>query len=539
MPYMALWIWEGQFWLMLYGFISAIPLLANIFLIAKKRFALASMNIFLFGVVNIFIYDDGIGGDNGFYYFFFPELISIYLLFDNKEKRYQFAAIIALLLTILLTNINGWSPNLYSKFTDISPSTNHLAIINFFVAMACSFGQVWFMLKAIRKAEKSYLDSLSEAEELAETKSQFLSNMSHELRTPMNAVIGLSDLLIRENSSTTQRIHLDALRFSSYNLLHIINDILDYSRIEAGKVELESNDFDLITLLKNLEISLTPIAAEKKLDLIFDLDSNLPRKVNGDGNRLTQVLNNLINNGIKFTQKGWIRVQIIVLKADENYITIKFLVKDTGIGIPANKTELIFERFTQASSETTRKYGGTGLGLAICNKILLLQNSHIAVNSIVGEGSEFSFELNFKTALNGVDHLLNDTHNNSSLIGMNVLLAEDNEINQLVARNYLESWGVNLKVVNNGLEAVDYIYANHVDIVLMDLQMPEMDGYQASRKIRDMRDGKYSRLPIIALTASSHYEVGEQYRRSGMNDFVHKPFNPEVLFQKMASYRVA
>jgi signal transduction histidine kinase/CheY-like chemotaxis protein len=536
---MALWIWEGKFWLMLYGFISAVPLIANVFLISKKKFALASMNIFLFGLVNIFIYDDGIGGNNGFYYFFFSELISIYILFDNSEKRYQFVAIIALLLTVLLTNIPGWSPNLYARFPDILPSTKYLSRINFFMSLACTLGQVWFMLKAIRKAEKSYILSLAKAEELAETKSQFLSNMSHELRTPMNAVIGLSDLLIRDNPDSPQRKNLDALKFSSYHLLHIINDILDYSRIEAGKVELEASNFDLLLLLNNLETSLTPLAAEKNLDLIFDLDPNLSRCLIGDANRLTQVLNNLINNGIKFTDKGWIRVQIIVLKLEEDATSIKFLVKDTGIGIPTDKTALIFERFTQASSETTRKYGGTGLGLAICNKLLLLQDSHISVQSILGEGSEFSFELRFKkAALKVPDNKLIDT-DCSSLNGLHVLLAEDNEINQLVAKKYLESWGVELKTVKNGIEAVNYLDTHHVDLVLMDLQMPEMDGYQASRKIREMHNGKYSSLPIIALTASSQFEVGEQYRKSGMNDYVHKPFNPDLLYRIIASHTLA
>lgn len=538
-PYITLWIWEGQFWLMLYAFISAIPLIANIYLISKNKFAVASMNVFIFGMLNIYIYDDGIGGNNGFYYFFFSQLISIFILFEQSEKRFQLAAGFSLILTVILTNISGLSPKLYNVFPEVSPSTTHLLGINFVVASLCTLGQVWFMLMAVRKAEKSYLVSLKSAEELADTKSQFLSNMSHELRTPMNAVVGLSDMLLRESPTASQRKHLDALRFSSYHLLHVINDILDYSRIESGKFELESNDFDLLNLLKNLQSSLTPLAAEKKLDLIFDLDPNLPQYLNGDANKLTQILNNLINNAIKFTVVGWIRVQVIVLKSNENEVTVKFLIKDTGIGIPADKTELIFERFTQASSDTTRIYGGTGLGLAICNKILFLQNSQITVNSALGEGSEFSFELSFNYAANETQNTNSELLSNTLLEGINVLLAEDNEINQLVAKNYLESWGVNLFIVKNGVEAVDYININKVDIVLMDLQMPEMDGYQASRKIREMNNGKYASLPIIALTASSQYEVGEQYRSSGMNDYVHKPFNPDVLYQKMASYMVA
>lgn len=523
---------------MLLGLISAIPLALNIYLIPRNKSALASLNIFLFGLANIYIYDDGIGGNNGFYYYFFSELLSIFILFDSKEKNFQRAAVIILLLAVIFTNVPGWSPRLYSQFPEMSPDKLKLATVNFIMALGCSTGQVWFMLKAIRKAEVSYIDSIQKANDLANTKSQFLSNMSHELRTPMNALIGISEVLIREKPSESQLKHLEALRFSSYQLLHVINDILDYSRIESGKVELESIEFDLSKLIQNLHTSLAPIAAEKGLDLLLVVDEDLPRFVKGDGNRLTQILNNLVNNGIKFTHEGWIRIQVILLKKDDEHVYVKFLVKDTGIGIPADKTNLIFERFTQASSDTTRKYGGTGLGLAICSKLLQLQNSQISVSSVVGEGSEFSFELQFGHVEDStIDPTLQPT--TGSLAGRNILLAEDNEINQMVAKSVLEGWGVNLKVVKNGLEAVQYVDCNQVDLVLMDLQMPEMDGYQASMKIREMHSGKFSSLPIIALTASSQYEVGEQYRRSGMNDYVNKPFQPDELYIKLMNYLVA
>jgi signal transduction histidine kinase/CheY-like chemotaxis protein len=539
-PYMGLWVWEGEFWLMLYGFISAIPLLLNFYFITKKKFALSSLNIFLFGLANIYIYDDGIGGNNGFYFYFFSELLSIFILFENRERRYQTIALLFLLLAVITTNVKGWSPRLYSQFPEMSPDKLRLATINFIMALTCATGEVWFMLKAIRKAEISYIDSIEKANELANTKSEFLSNMSHELRTPMNALIGISEVLIREKPNNSQMKHLEALRFSSYQLLHVINDILDYSRIESGKVELEEIDFDLTKLIQNLQTSLTPIASEKGLDLILVADEGLPQLVRGDANRLTQILNNLINNGIKFTHNGWIRIQVILLKKDDDHVFVKFLVKDTGIGIPADKTELIFERFTQASSETTRKYGGTGLGLAICNKLLQLHGSQIKVVSAVGEGSEFSFELKF----GNVNESLNQPNSElesgfDTLTGRHILLAEDNEINQMVAKNVLESWGVHLKIVKNGLEAVNHIDCNPVDLVLMDLQMPEMDGYQASMKIREMHEGKFASLPIIALTASSQFEVGEQYRRSGMNDFLNKPFKPEDLYRKMINCLVA
>jgi CheY-like chemotaxis protein/nitrogen-specific signal transduction histidine kinase len=393
------------------------------------------------------------------------------------------------------------------------------------------------MIKAVYLAEKSLKNALSKAQELSELKSQFLSNMSHELRTPMNAVVGISSLLLRENPREDQRKNLEVLRFSSGHLLHIINDILDYSRIEAGKIELENTSFHLPQLLETLRASLTPLAEEKKIDLLFDIDKSIPDFVKGDSNRLTQILNNLLNNALKFTQKGWVRLQVICISNDGVHAKIKFSVKDTGIGIDPEKQNLIFERFSQASSETTRKYGGTGLGLAICRKIAHLHGSEIELKSSPGEGSEFFFTICYLLE-KSVEPAAGLTEE-GVLSGKKILLAEDNAINQLVARNVLEQWGVELKVVENGRQAVEHLEFNRVDLILMDLQMPEMDGYQASRLIRQMKNGLYASLPIIALTASSQYEVSEQYRRSGMNDFLNKPFNPEELYRKMAGCLLA
>jgi len=398
--------------------------------------------------------------------------------------------------------------------------------------MLLTFGQGFLMTKSVFKAEKSLKNALSKAEELAELKSQFLSNMSHELRTPMNAVVGISSLLLRENPREDQRKNLEVLRFSSGHLLHIINDILDYSRIEAGGIELEKTPFHLPQLLETLRASLSPLAQEKGIDLLLDVDKSLPDFVRGDSNRLTQILNNLLNNALKFTPNGWVRLQVICVSGDGKSVGVKFIIQDTGIGIDQTKQQLIFERFSQASSETTRKYGGTGLGLAICRKIARLHGSEIELKSEPGKGSQFYFTILYE--LEPSSNTKPVLPAEGMLSGKKILLAEDNAINQLVARNVLDKWGVELKVVENGREAVEHLEGHRVDLVLMDLQMPEMDGYQASRLIRQMKNGLYATLPIIALTASSQYEVSEQYRRCGMNDFLNKPFNPEELYRKMA-----
>ncbi len=531
-PYIIIWLLKGNQTLFLLGLLSATPLLLNIYFLKRKQIPAVAFNFICFGLINIFLYDDGIGGRNGFYYYFFSTLIGIFLLFEPGEKKFRIASVSLLFLTILLTNIPGASPRLYHYFPGAYEGVFQLSTINFFMAMLLTFGQGFLMTKAVFTAEKSLKNALSKAEELAELKSQFLSNMSHELRTPMNAVVGISSLLLRENPREDQRKNLEVLRFSSGHLLHIINDILDYSRIEAGGIELEKTPFHLPQLLETLRASLSPLAQEKGIDLLLDVDKSLPDFVRGDSNRLTQILNNLLNNALKFTPSGWVRLQVICVSGDGKNVGVKFIIQDTGIGIDQTKQQLIFERFSQASSETTRKYGGTGLGLAICRKIARLHGSEIELKSEPGKGSQFYFTILYE---------LEPSTNNKTVLpaegmlsGKKILLAEDNAINQLVARNVLEKWGVELKVVENGREAVEHLEGHRVDLVLMDLQMPEMDGYQASRLIRQMKNGLYSTLPIIALTASSQYEVSEQYRRCGMNDFLNKPFNPEELYRKMA-----
>lgn len=516
------------------GLISASPLLLNIYLLKKNQVAASAFNIVCFGILNIYMYDDGIGVKNGFYFYFFSTLIGIFLLFDASERKYRIFSLVLLFAAASMTNIPGASPRLYQYFPNSYDGPVQLSTINFIMSLLITLGQGIIMIKSIYIAERSLKSALIKAEELAELKSQFLSNMSHELRTPMNAVVGITSQLMKDNPREDQRKNLEVLRFSSGHLLHIINDILDYSRIEAGKIELENTSFNLPALLETLRASLSPLASEKGVDLLLEVDREIPVMIEGDPNRLTQVLNNLLNNALKFTHKGWVRLQAICVSNDGGFASVKFCIRDTGIGIEPEKRALIFERFSQASSETTRKYGGTGLGLAICLKLVQLHDSEIHVESTPGEGSEFSFIFRYK--IQAVTQPENAVVPEGALKGKRVLLAEDNAINQLVARNVLEKWGVDLKVVENGREAVEHLETNRVDLVLMDLQMPEMDGYQASRQIRKMKNGLYAALPIIALTASSHYEVSEQYRRSGMNDFLNKPFNADELYRKMAGF---
>lgn len=267
-------------------------------------------------------------------------------------------------------------------------------------------------------------------------------------------------------------------------------------------------------------------------------DTDLNITVIGDPVRLGQILTNLISNAVKFTHEGKVTIYATVAKNDQDQISIDFKVEDTGIGIPADKIDCIFESFTQASSETTRKYGGTGLGLAITKRLLELQNSNIYVKSQAGQGSVFYFQLSFKTSQHKVNHQIPEALPTvRSLKGMKILIAEDNMMNVVLMKNFMKGWDVETDIAENGLLAVELVQINDYDLVLMDLQMPEMDGYQATAKIRALPEKKYLDLPIIALTASAMLDIRDIAYTSGMNDFVSKPFNPNELYAKLAVYR--
>ncbi len=385
-------------------------------------------------------------------------------------------------------------------------------------------------------AEKEILLTKEQAELASMAKAQFLSTMSHEIRTPMNAVIGMTHLLLQDDPRADQVEHLQALRFSSENLLALINDILDFSKIEAGKIEFEKADFNIKYLINSINQSLAYRAQEKGIRILSDLDDQLPEMVVGDPTRLSQILNNLVSNAVKFTEQGEVRVEAKVVNQSLETITIHFAVIDTGIGISQDELIKIFDSFSQASSDTTRKFGGTGLGLAITKRLLDLQKSKIEVESTPGKGANFFFDLGFgissrqteKEVKSNIDQIVPD-----NLKETHILLAEDNPMNVLVARKFLLKWDVILDVANNGKIAVEKALACDYDLVLMDLEMPVMDGYQAATEIKKKKPD----LPIIALTASATTDVQEKVFQIGMKHFITKPFNPNDLYNSILKYR--
>ncbi|MDR3716890.1 MAG: response regulator [Puia sp.] len=397
-------------------------------------------------------------------------------------------------------------------------------------------GVISFLEEQIRKTktlETELILAKEAAEKAARAKSDFLSVMSHEIRTPLNAITGLSHLLMEEEHYPHQTENMTALRLSADNLLHLINDILDFGKIEEGKIVFSEKDMDLRRLVTNIKMANRIHADERgnKIELI--LDNELPPFVRGDDMRLGQVLNNLISNAVKFTQNGQITVEVLLNKVNESTVTIDFSVTDTGIGIEKGKQELIFERFAQANSEITREFGGSGLGLSIVKRLLNLQNSDIYVDSEAGSGSRFFFSLNFKkTALCRQEHSLPLFGERADLKGLKILLVEDVEFNVLVAEKMLSKWNARVATASNGLKALGKLKEDNFDIVLMDLQMPVMDGYTATTHIREFD----KTTPIIALTASTSMEIQQKAFDCGMTDYLSKPFNPNDLLNTILKY---
>ena len=375
---------------------------------------------------------------------------------------------------------------------------------------------------------------LAEASRVA--KSRFLANMSHEIRTPMNAVIGLTYLLQRLPTTVEQAEYLEAIQGSSQNLLTIINDILDSSKIEAGKLTLERVPFGLRGLLARVARMFAFATASKGLALDVVLDPDVPVAILGDALRLNQILVNLIGNAIKFTTAGGVTLRVgATPAAAPGHWRLRVAVEDTGIGIPADKLEAIFEDFAQANTATTRQFGGTGLGLSIARNLVELYGGELRVESAPGVGSTFWFELPCEAA----DPALVPAEGPAVLApfapALRVLVAEDNALNQLVARKTLEAWNVTVTIAENGRLAVEAANEQAFDAVLMDVQMPEMDGYEATRQLR-RRFPDRARLPIIGLTASALPEDRVLALEAGMNDTLPKPFDPAVLYGALARY---
>lgn len=382
---------------------------------------------------------------------------------------------------------------------------------------------------SLRKAKES-------AEAASKAKTDFLSTISHEIRTPLNAVVGISHFLMSENPRRDQKESLESLQFSAEHLTALINDILDYNKLESGSIEFEYTEVDLEQLANKITKTHGAVAKKKGIRLLVEFDEKIHPLVLADSTRIYQVFNNLINNALKFTSKGYVKLIATLVESTDKMQVLRFEIIDTGIGIPKSKHGLIFERFTQAGSSTTREYGGTGLGLAIIKRILNMVDSEIYVDSDEGKGTRFWFELGFiKVEISKTDPATIEEAEAEIIAGKKILLVEDNQMNIMVAEKFLKKWNLEVEVAYNGAEAVAKAEHNVYDLVLMDLQMPVMDGYKATRLIREFD----KKTPIIALTASALLKVRQDVIAAGMNDYITKPFDPSELKKKIANYMKA
>ncbi len=361
-------------------------------------------------------------------------------------------------------------------------------------------------------------------------KSEFLSNMSHEIRTPLNAIVGLSHILLKDKPTGSQKGTLETILFSANNLLALVNSILDFGKLDENKMKLENIAIDLRWIAKNIIVAAQPFANEKKIRLEYIVDDRLPEKLQGDPTRITQIITNLINNAIKFTDRGAVKLSIQVEEIKMEQARIRFVVEDSGIGISPEEQKIIFKRFTQADSSTSRKFGGAGLGLAICVKLLTLYKTQLQLKSVPGQGSAFEFTLLLPIITDREEEVLTRSADSAKpLRGFTILLAEDNKLNALIAQSLLEDYGAKVDVVNTGKEALKKFDKKVHQMVIMDINMPEMDGFEATKRLRSSG----SRVPVLALTATLAVEIAEKAKSAGITDIVVKPFDPDKLCGKI------
>jgi signal transduction histidine kinase/CheY-like chemotaxis protein len=523
-------------------FIAGIFVFAiNGFAIYKSRFTIAYV---IFGLMANFLmvtFDAGLSGKTASFVYYFPLLLSNYVLTEPNEKRSRILLFVVTLLCIYLINFTPLTPK-YALLLEDASSIYIFTVFNIGVSILASIFILQTIVKAYLSSEKRLKDEREklieseqralaaklEAEKASKEKSNFLSTISHEIRTPIHAVIGISNLLIEQKTMPEQAKNLSVLKYSAENLLNLINNVLDLNKIEAGKLELNPSPTNLFELLNRICSLFEFQSSEKSIAFIKDF-SLTHHTYELDSLRLSQVLTNLLSNAIRFTEHGSIAIRVKELSENEKESTLLFEISDTGRGIESKDLSKIFDRYKQVGPPASSLYEGSGLGLAITKSIINLMHSDVSVESSVGKGSRFFFTLILNKKEENVLLHYNQNAAGVSQKALHILLAEDNDLNILVITQFLTRFGYQVEVVKDGKEAVEACSTGNFDIVLMDLHMPLMNGYEAAQAIRN----RSIHTPIIALTADAFAETLNKALSNGIDDYVLKPFNPEELLDKI------
>ena len=387
-----------------------------------------------------------------------------------------------------------------------------------------------------KQREQEILRAKETAEQTMKSQETFLATMSHEIRTPLNAILGLADLMLNSNPREDQKKLLETIKFSGDNLTTLVNDILNYAKLEAGEIALDSKPFNLLTFIQGTKLTYKNLSNRQGVSFRLLLEDDLPEIVVGDVNRLGQILNNLLNNAVKFTQQGQIVLSIHEESVQDDQRTLLFEITDTGVGIPADRLPVIFDPYQQASSDTAQQYGGTGLGLSIVKSLVERQGGKITLHSTEGEGTTFRVQLPFSVPEGGTKEEASppEVPVYCSLNGLRVLYADDVIPNQLLIEGLASQWDIVLDTALDGREALEKAKQHHYDVILMDIQMPTMDGYRAAQEIRKLSNAHYQRVPIIALSASVSDDIRHRIQQSGMNDYLPKPLDVCQLHTKLS-----
>jgi PAS domain S-box-containing protein len=411
--------------------------------------------------------------------------------------------------------------------TSVTPVFNKRNEFNYFIIVETDITERVKFASELQKAKKT-------AEKAKQSEERFLANMSHEIRTPLNAISGMAEMLYKTKLNQSQYNYVNTISTSSGILVSIIGDILDISKIKSSKIEFEKISFSAYGLIYDVIDIIKPDAIAKSIDLKAEIDSEFSNNIIGDPLRLKQIFLNLVGNAAKFTDSGSITIYAKVLKQSKSVIEAEFSVTDTGIGIAKKNLSLIFNSFQQAQSSTERKYGGTGLGLAIVKSLVQLQGGNIKVESEENKGTSFIFTLSFKKDNTTYERYVSKTEAIASLKEIKFLLVEDNDMNQFYIKElFKEKWGVEIDCADDGKIAIDKVTNNTYDIILMDVQMPNMDGYQATRYIRKKLPSRKRNIPILGITANASVQDRKNCLKAGMSDYLTKPIQEKELYSKI------